>query len=176
MSIAVRTWGDHLEPISAVNGLGEIIGRHDLYIPGSENSMTREYVNTEWPEPGPNPTVTWFTAEDGSMFFNPFGRATGFRLPLSTDILDFAGHAMWLGERDYFEPPDPMPIPRYVFGFTYMDDPDFVELEGETLTTAGLSFQITDQGRIGGGEQGQLLDPGEDYYWPTACGKLAPVT
>lgn len=165
MGQVVRTWADHLEPISALNGYGEIIGRANALDPESYDTMTREYVNTELPEP-PSPPVTWFTAEDGSLFFNPFSRALGLIDPADPGTPNrYFGHQIWIGEVEVY-PYGTLHVLRLVD----FDDPDFSQMEGETLSTMGGSVVIEEEAR---NAPGQPVD--YELYWPTECGKLAPV-
>jgi hypothetical protein len=166
MGQVVRTWADHLEPISALNGYGEIIGRANAFDPDSFNTMTREYVNTELPEP-PSPPVTWFTAEDGSLFFYPFGRAVGLIDPADPGTPSrYGGHQIWIGEVDV-DPSGTLNVLRLV----YFDDPDLSQMVGETLQTMGGNVVIEEEA---GAPPGQPVD--YELYWPTECGKLSPVT
>lgn len=169
MGTVVRTWADHLAPIDATGyGSAEIIGRWDFFVPSSQNLMTKEYVNTE------GKPVTWFTAEDGSLFFYPFGRVTGLYLNLGNGPNDYLMHQMFIG--DYPDGTEPFPIERFVFGFVYLIDSDFSEMIGQTVACENAGFEITEEGRIGAGEYGQLLTPPEEGFGDIlSCGKLAPV-
>jgi hypothetical protein len=167
MGTVVRTWADHLAPIDATPyGSAEIIGRWDFFVPGSQNLMTKEYVNTE------GKPVTWFTAEDGSLFFYPFGRVTGFYLNLGDGPFDYLMHQMFLGDR-----PNTSPGTEFIFGFVYLIDSDFSEMIGQNVTCENAGFTITEEGRLDAGSGGQLLTPPEEGYGDiVSCQKLAPVT
>ena len=157
MGTIVKTWADHLEPI----GYGAAIPVR------SSDSMNREYPL----EPGGTGYSYWWTASDGSMFFYPFGRASGIYDPSS--YMAQAYHYLYVG--DYPDPSVPPYTTQLVFGLTYMDDGDFSQMLGETVNTSGTGITIASTAQ---------LDPSAQSGQPialtfgaiTSVGKLTAVT
>ena len=133
MGTTVRTWADHLEPI----GYGAAIPVR------SADSMNRVYPL----EPGGTGYSYWWTASDGSMFFYPFGRATG--LYNGSSYTPQSYHFMWIN--DYPDPLDPPYTTQLVFALFYMDDGDMSQMVGETVTTTGTSIIIDPSAQLAPG-------------------------
>lgn len=161
-AMQVRTWADHLEPI----GYGNAIPVR------SSDSMNREYPL----EPAETGYSYWWTAEDGSLFFYPFGRATG--LYNGASYAPQLYHYMWAN--DYPDPSVPPYTTQLVFGLVYMDDQDMSQMIGEVVdtnadnltidATAQMSFSFT-------GGPGQVIPPFPfSFGLIQSVGKLAPVT
>jgi len=156
-ALQVRTWADHLEPI----GYGAAIPVR------SADSMSREYPLNE----DEDPYSYWWTAEDGSLFFYPFGRATG--LYDAASYMPQAYHFMYVG--DYPDPSVPPYTSQYVFGLTYMGDDDFSEMLGENVITNGDDIVIAAEAQLDpSAEDGQPID--FTFGIIETVGKLTPVT
>lgn len=161
MSLSVRTWADHLEPI----GYGGAIPVR------STDSMNREYPL----EPAGTGYSYWWTAGDGSLFFYPTGRATG--IYDGSSYTPQVYHYMWVG--DY---PDPSVFPfvsDFVFGLFYMDDKDMNEMVGQTVNTNVDNLVITADAQMAPPlyGTGQIIPPLPfSFGLITSVGKLSAVT
>lgn len=161
-ALQVRTWADHLEPI----GYGTAIPVR------SSDSMNREYpLNT-----GDPAYSYWWTAEDGSLFFYPFGRATGIYDASSYTPQGY--HFMWVN--DYPDPAVVFPfVSDFVFGLFYMDDKDMNEMVGQTVNTNVDNLVITADAQMAPPfyGTGQVIPPFPfSFGLITSVGKLAEVT
>jgi hypothetical protein len=158
-AMQVRTWADHLEPIG-----------YGLAIPvRSTDSMNREYPL----EPPGTGYSYWWTAEDGSFFFYPFGRASGFYDGAS--YTPQAYHFMWT--LDYPDPSVPPYTTQRVFALFYMDDQDMSQMIGETVTTTGTPVIIAASAQLAPGPGipgGQPIASTVGLI--TSVGKLTAVT
>ena len=156
-ALKVRTWADHLEPI----GYGSAIPIR------SSDSMNREYPK----EPSGTGYSYWWTATDESLFFYPFGRATGFYDGASYTPQVY--HYMWIN--DYPDPSVPPYTTQLVFALFYMDDRDMGQMVGETVTTSGTSIIIDPSAQLAPpGAGGQPIAPTVGLI--ATVGKLAAVT
>ena len=154
-ALKVRTWADHLEPI----GYGAAIPVR------STDSMSRTYPL----EPSGTGYSYWWTATDGSMFFYPFGRATG--LYDGASYTPQAYHYIWVN--DYPDPSVPPYTTQLVFGLTYMGDADFAQLEGEIVTTTGTNITIEPEAQMFA-EDGQPID--FTFGLVVTVGNLVPIS
>lgn len=153
----VRTWADHLEPI----GYGAAIPVR------STDSMNRVYPL----EPSGTGYSYWWTSTEGSMFFYPFGRASGIYDPAG--YIPQAYHFMYVG--DYPDPSVPPYTTQLVFGLIYMDDRDFAEMLGENVTTSGTGITIASTAQLDpSAEDGQPIS--FTFGLIATVGKLSAVT
>lgn len=154
-ALQVRTWADHLEPIGYAAAIPVI----------SPDSMNRVYPL----EPGGTGYSYWWTSTDGSLFFFPTGRATGFYD--SASYTPQAYHYIWA--YDYPDPSVPPYTTQLVFGLTYMGDDDFAQMLGQTVTTSGTGLTIASTAQMFA-EDGQPIP--STFGLVASVGNLSAVT
>lgn len=161
-ALQVRTWADHLEPI----GYGAAIPVR------SSDSMNREYPL----QAGGTGYSYWWTASDGSMFFYPFGRATGIYDAASYTSQLY--HYIWVN--DYPDPSVPPYIYDFVFGLVHMDDGDMNQMIGQVVVTTGDNLTIASAAQMSfsfTGGPGQVIPPLPFNFGSiVSVGKLTAVT